>query len=323
MKKTTLLFLLLLSAVGVKAQTYNFSVSQETYADLAGSTSMNNGQVWDYDEFGPVAIPFSFSIAGQAVNRFLFQDNYFMFLKPGATTDSEDGLFYVDASTAFIQDRTFSTGTSSSPISYKTEGEAGSRILKLEVKNAGLEDGDDLGFDEDEYFVNFQIWIYESNNTIEIRYGQNNIDDLDVLDTEGMLIAGISKDEDNAYLVYGESADPTYGEFTLDTFPEEGLTMDAFPANGTVYKFTPAGVAGVKDFSKSAISLYPNPATTVLNLKSNSFASADYEIYDILGKRVAASKMAAGSDVQINIENLNEGVYFVKTNGQYLKFIKK
>jgi hypothetical protein len=322
MKKTTLLFLLLLSAVGVKAQTYNFSVSQETYADLAGSTSMNNNQVWDYDEFGPVAIPFSFSIAGEAVNRFDFVDDYFIFLAPGATTESDEGVFFVDASTAFIRDRTVSTGTSSSPISYKVDGATGSRILKLEVKNAGLESAADLGYDEDEFFMNFQIWLYESNGTIEIHYGDNNIEDLDVLDTAGLLWAGVSGST-NAYFVYGESADPTYTEFTEQTFPEEGLTMDAFPANGTVYKFTPAGVAGVKDFSKSAISLYPNPATTVLNLKSNSFASADYEIYDILGKRVAANKMATGSDVQINIENLNEGVYFVKTNGQYLKFIKK
>ena len=325
MKKITLLLLLSLSAAGLQAQNfYTLTASQQTYADLENTTSINNNQVWAIDLFDPIAIPFNFSVAGETVDRFLFDDDYFVFLTPGTDYDTADeGMFFFDNSPALVQDRTFSTGTSSSPVSYKVEGETGNRILKVEIKNAGLENSQELGFSEDHFYINYQIWVYEAGNIIELRYGNHNITDKSVVtDDDGILLVGIVDDSAKAYYVSGQSTNPTYGEYTELTLPDD-LTMDAFPANGTVYRWTPAALVNLEDFTAASVKLYPNPASSVLNLKSDNLAASEYAIYNVTGALVAQSKIDNANDIQINVEGLEEGLYLVKINNQYLKFIKR
>jgi len=123
------------------------------------------------------------------------------------------------------------------------------------------------------------------------------------------------------YVMYGQSAQPTYGEFTLQNLPDS-FSADAYPPNGTVYRLEISQVAGLHDFSSSA-SLYPNPASSVINIQSENFTASEYSIYNILGKLVADGKTDTANDTQINIENLDKGIYFLKINNNYLKFIKK
>jgi hypothetical protein len=75
---------------------------------------------------------------------------------------------------ADLIDRGELTGISQSPISYKMEGNAGSRILKIEWKNAGFvgEIGE-LGTLND--YVNFQVWLFEGSNDVEMHYGPNMV----------------------------------------------------------------------------------------------------------------------------------------------------
>ncbi|MDV6167967.1 T9SS type A sorting domain-containing protein [Flavobacterium sp. DG1-102-2] len=323
MKKITFLTLFCLAALGTNAQNfYNFTKSQAEYANLENSISINNGQVWDYDTFSTINIPFSFSIGGQTVNRFLFEDDYFAFAIPNGSFEAGNGIFYFYPSVALIQDRTYSTNVSTSPLSYKIEGETGNRILKLEIKNAGIEDAVNLGFNEDFFYINIQVWLYEADNTIEIRYGANNITDIAyVADPNDRLFAGIEESDTKIYVIYGENLDPTYGEFVEANLPDQ-LGADAFPSNGTVYRLAPTSVAGVPQFVTSTTRLYPNPASNVVNLKSDNVMVSEYAIYNILGKLVAESKITETNNAQINIESLEKGIYFVKANNHYLKFIK-
>lgn len=324
MKKITFLFLLSISALGLQAQNYyTISTFQQNYTDLENSISLNNNQVWIYDTYGPVAIPFNFSIGGKAVNKFLFEDDYFAFITPNGNYEQGTGVYYFYPSAAIIMDRTYSTGTSSSPISYKIEGATGSRILKLEIKNATLENAEDSGFGEDHFYINTQIWLYESDNAIEIRYGDHNITDFSYLLGEdgGNVLAGIEENDAKVYLIYGQSSNPTYAEYTQQTIPQT-LNSDSFPANGTVYRLAHSQTARLENFSTSAFSLYPNPATTVLHLKSNNITISEYAIYNVVGKLVTTKKIAESNEVEINIDNLEEGIYFINVNNQHLKFIK-
>lgn len=324
MKKITLLLLLSLSALGLQAQNkYNLTTLQQSYTDLTSPISINNGQVWDFDDFPEATLPFNFKIAGQTVNRFLFDDDYFAFMTPNGSFETGNGVFYLYPSTAFIQDRTYSTGISSSPLSYKTDGETGNRIFKVEFKNAGLEDAVLLGFSEDHFYLNYQIWFYEANNVIEFRYGEHNITNVNyVSDEENGLLAGLAEDEDKAYFISGQSTAPTYGEYTESSLPAN-LGLDAFPANGTVYKLTPVSLAGIKDFSTTSVKLYPNPASSVLHIQSDNLTASEYAIYNVVGKLIAQNTISDSNDIQINIENLESGLYFVKINNDYLKFVKK
>lgn len=324
MKKITFLFLFSLCALSIQAQNYyTVSTSQQTYTNLENSTSLNNNQVWVYDQYGPVNIPFNFSIAGKVVNKFLFEDDYFALVTPNGNYEQGTGVYYINITSGYLQDRTFSTGTSSSPISYKIEGTTGNRILKLEIKNAGLENAQELNFSEDHFYLNAQIWLYEVDNTIEIRYGDHNISNISyVTDEDGRSpLLGIEEGDTKVYMLYGQSTNPTYGEYTEQTIPQT-LTSDSFPANGTVYKLSHSQTAGLENFSTSTFSLYPNPASSVLHLKSNNIAVSEYAIYNVIGKLVTTKKIAESNDVEINIDNLEEGIYFINVNNQHLKFIK-
>ena len=325
MKKITLMLTLALSAMGMQAQnSYTFSAFTQPYTDLQTPTSINNGEVWDWDNFSEITMPFSFSIAGQQVNRFLFDDDYFAFITPNGSYEEEEGVYYLYSSTAYLQDRTYSTGTSTSPISYKVEGTAPNRILKLEVKNAGLENAVFADYEEDEFYLNVQIWLYEGTNTIEYRYGPNNVTDMTLVadgEEEGLLAA--ITDDYNAFVAYGNSVNPTYVEFTADTFPEEYITLDAWPANGTVYKFAADDIAGTPSFSAPVVSLYPNPASSVVNVSSNGFVSTQYTITNTMGAVISHGNLNSTDNAQVNIETLAGGMYFINVDGQHLKFIKR
>jgi hypothetical protein len=326
MKKITLLLLLSLSALSLQAQNhYNLSTSQQPYADLENSISINNGQVWFYDQFPEITMPFPFKIAGQTVDRFLFDDDFFAFLTTDTDYETDDeGIFNLFPSTAFyISDRTYSTNISTSPISYKIEGEAGNRILKLEVKNAGIENATEIDFPENEFYVNNQLWLYEADNAIEFRFGANNITDLAVVADPGeRLLTLLTQDDTIMYAIYGQSSAPSYGEFTEEAAPET-FNTDVHPTSGTVYRLEPNTVTGLPDFAAAAIKLYPNPATSVLHIQSENLTASEYAIYNVVGKLVTQNTITNPNDVQINVQNLERGLYFVKIDNQYLKFIKQ
>jgi len=327
MKKITLLLLLSLSALSLQAQNkYELTTLQQTYTDLDSPVSINNGVAWDWDTFDEVAIPFEFKISGQTVNRFLFDDDYFAFISPDGDFETEEGVTNIFPSMAFIQDRTYNTGTSTSPLSYKFEGTEGSRILKLEIKNVGSELSVEKGFSEDHFYMNFQIWLYEADNVIELRYGDNNIANISDIypeeDVDFIFLAGIEDPEANIIVLSGQSTNPTYQEINEQNAPDT-ISSDSFPATGTVYRLTPEATAGIVDFSVSSFKLYPNPASSVLNIQSESLTASEYAIYNVLGKLVAHTTIADSNNIQVNVSGLESGLYFVKINNQYLKFIKQ
>jgi len=319
MKKTILAFLLLSAGITYGQNFYSFTTSQSAYADLTAPISLNNGEVWDFDEFGPVSIPFPFSIHGQAVNQFLFYDDDFVFLTPDADLEEETGVFYCSVSGAFIQDRTTSS-TSASAISYITEGEAGDRILKLEVKNAGLENDEPSDLDENHFYLNFQVWLYERDNVIEYRYGNHNITDLAVLDNE--VFVGLYNMPYVSVLT-GSMTQPEYFEFDLENNPPDESfypILDAFPASGTVYRFAPTLIMGLTKISDKEFTVFPNPAQSQITI-TNINGDTNYEIYSVFGSKVLSGTITTGESA-IDVENLSKGVYSIKIGDTVQKFIK-
>src|SRR5690606_35693359 len=53
-------------------------------------------------------------------------------------------------------------------LSYKAEHIGSSKILKVQWKNLAIRNG------QAGNFVNFQIWLYQSNGTFEIHYGPSS-----------------------------------------------------------------------------------------------------------------------------------------------------
>lgn len=79
----------------------------------------------------------------------------------------------------------------------------------------------------------------------------------------------------------------------------------------------------VEDFqTDTALQLYPNPATTQLNLNQGATAIGDIRIYNILGQEVLQTT-TNNSSIQIDISSLHSGVYFIQTAKDTQRIIKQ
>jgi hypothetical protein len=73
---------------------------------------------------------------------------------------------------------------------------------------------------------------------------------------------------------------------------------------------------GIRNVNKSGISIYPNPATNVINI--NSLEDVKVSIYNVTG-----TKLMQTSDKQIDVSALASGIYIVDINGVKTKVIKR
>lgn len=72
-----------------------------------------------------------------------------------------------------------------------------------------------------------------------------------------------------------------------------------------------------------ATTVYPNPATDVLNVKAGE-AITSVAVYNMSGAMVIADGAIDGNNASINVSSLTSGIYFVKINGkEAVRFIKK
>tara|TARA_R110002020_G_scaffold312810_3_gene528192 strand:+ start:1649 stop:2620 length:972 start_codon:yes stop_codon:yes gene_type:complete len=298
-----LLFLLVANAQSV----YNFETENNTYVNLTGSTSLNDGSIWD-DPGYTIPIGFSFSFG-----TYTFNTIYILEWSVGGVLSSspvDGGIvpLFVPMGQDLI-DLGFSSGVSQSNISYKTEGASGSRILKIEWNNVGFyEDSTESDF------MNFQLWLYEGSNTVEFHYGPSSINNPSE-SFEGetgpqiSLITSFNIDlqqlEDNAYFLSGNPVNPTVITLT-PADPIELSYLQGMMPNGTTYRFLRQPLS-VEDFSQNDFQIYPNPTTEYLNIKTQ-LSNYNYSIYNSLGQKVNVTLF----ENKVDVSNLSNGIYLIK-----------
>lgn len=93
---------------------------------------------------------------------------------------------------------------------------------------------------------------------------------------------------------------------------------------GTTNNFY-SGILNVDSFSTEPIALYPNPSSSFITVKAQSLPDS-YIIYNTLGQVLKQSEVDTENDLNVNIESLNDGLYFIKltraTSSQVLSFVK-
>lgn len=216
-------------------------------------------------------------------------------------------------------------------IHYLTEGEEGNRIFKIEWNNVGFFGSIGLGDD----FVNFQVWLYETDHTIEIHFGKSNITDPNDEDTwfyfPGPLMnwvyyTGCVETPDAEMLVVtGDANNPNHQFTTTEGFPAlNPQTIDNAPNEGMVYQFKPTSVDIEENSLTSQLKLYPTIAEKELSLTFGNLPKQEYkiEVYSLEGELLLLQKTNKASEI-INIANLPKGMYVVKVNGQYLNQISR
>ncbi len=81
----------------------------------------------------------------------------------------------------------------------------------------------------------------------------------------------------------------------------------------------------IDDYSThKLIQIYPNPAASFIRVKFHQGAviNSEYSIIDINGREITGGTLFSET-TGINIENLSKGVYILRIDNQYKKFVKK
>ncbi|OAB79580.1 T9SS type A sorting domain-containing protein [Cochleicola gelatinilyticus] len=298
---------LLITGFSFSQGSYSFNVSNQTYENLENATSLNDGEVWDDPEF-LIPIGFEFQISSQTFNSiYIVAWGVGGELSPSQT---DSGVLSILSPIAQdIIDRGFVNEVSESNISYTTEGTSGNRILKIEWNNVGF-------FDDatENDFMNFQVWLYEDTNTIEYRYGPNEIaNPSDSYEGEtGPIVSlqpSVDLDEgplEEAYILSGNPANPVYNVVSPGE-EYDGDVLEGTIPNGTVYSFIPATLSS-EEFEAATVVLYPNPVSDILSVRGNSTGSK-LSLYNSLGQKLPMVELGNGS---YDVSALSSGLYLLE-----------
>lgn len=77
-----------------------------------------------------------------------------------------------------------------------------------------------------------------------------------------------------------------------------------------------------EDFVLDSIAVWPIPATNILNVKSDNTNKLDYSLYDLQGRTIKKGSIG-DQESQINISDLNRGIYLLKLNSGTQTTVKK
>ena len=90
---------------------------------------------------------------------------------------------------------------------------------------------------------------------------------------------------------------------------------------GGLFVVRKTGTLAIGDsvFNTPTISVYPNPASNILNISSTNEKINNIALFTILGQEILKLETNNRNQVNVDIEHLNEGVYVLKINNNYAK----
>lgn len=107
---------------------------------------------------------------------------------------------------------------------------------------------------------------------------------------------------------------PFKNKFGIELYPEVSdnyinkILSSSSKNNRTTYNYNGA-TASVAEFNSFSFTAYPNPTTSLITIDDASFSLKNVEVYNVLGKKIITT-----FSNNINLENINSGVYVLKVN---------
>lgn len=220
LKWSCIILLMVTISINIKAQNFNYSFAKDSisYEELSGATVLSSGVNFSNKSFA-IHFPFHFNFCGINSDSLKIETNGFLVF------DKTKQLAIVAYNN--FESKKDTLGNYTSVISYNTSGAAGNRIIKIEFKNLAQ----NILCSSD--FLNYQIWLYEAGNKVEIHTGAN------AQNGTAVLLGIINKNmdtSDKAYLIKGDTSSPSgeiiSGETSLDY-------LNQIPNSGIVYTLSP------------------------------------------------------------------------------------
>ena len=85
--------------------------------------------------------------------------------------------------------------------------------------------------------------------------------------------------------------------------------VDNNPANNIICLTVTRGTTGINEVAEGEVNVYPNPATTVINI--DNAEGAQISVYDLSG-RMVSNVNSASANQTIDASNLAKGMYIVR-----------
>ncbi|MFD2914315.1 DUF7619 domain-containing protein [Psychroserpens luteus] len=79
----------------------------------------------------------------------------------------------------------------------------------------------------------------------------------------------------------------------------------------------------LEDSNFISFDMFPNPAKDILNIKLNNISNANLSVYDIQGKLVLEHSISETQNLELNVSDLQSGMYFMKLNTGTKELVKK
>ncbi len=287
------IYVLLFLSFTAQAQNYTFSKFNATYSDLTGNTVVSTPS-WDDFSIIQKKMPFAIQFFGQPQDSLYIVGGFVAFKQVGEGNFPGPQIYFCDA--GYVEHASLSNST----ISILVSGTAPNRIYKVQIKNAGYVD-DESSTES----ANFQLWLYETTNVIEIHFGASSGSSATYSPLSGPTV-GLFNSATLFISLSGNAANPVASTIAAS------LSINGNPASGQVYRFTPSIVGINENESNSPLSLYPNPSVGEINLVSNSnLNNANLTITSISGQVVyeqANITLAGSQSLKLNTD-LAKGLY--------------
>lgn len=117
-------------------------------------------------------------------------------------------------------------------------------------------------------------------------------------------------------ITFIENGDPIFDTLFVQNYININLgsgTIDAYAQNDPLANSIDFATLSIKNFDKIGFKLYPNPATSILQVVGNIEKIRNLEILSFTGQRVFSFDEIVS---RINIESLQSGIYFVKVKAE-------
>ena len=293
---------------------YELIILEELYNPLEKATLIDNSLYdyengWDDPEFS-VPLGFTFSFLGNEIES-LDQIGLGSLMFGMATSQAPlfCGLMPVGfdlADRGIVED-------DPSLIRYQTTGNPGERVFAIEWHNAGLYEEI---FESDTVPVsslNFQIWLYETDHSIEFRYGSMMYPAFDPtfddqIITSIFLDYNFSSNEGNILTLSGHPAFCSLEN--INSADELGTYSLSYYVNGMVYRFEPTSIPfSVNENHILSCSIYPNPTSNSLTVDFGDLngVNTTIKLYDASSKLVFEKK--SSSTIMIDVSEFAKGIY--------------
>ncbi|MFA6949581.1 MAG: T9SS type A sorting domain-containing protein [Lentimicrobiaceae bacterium] len=215
---------------------------------------------------------------------------------------------------ASLVDRGIGSSHSLSPLSYQLSGEIGSRILKIEWKNAGFAIEYYLNNTLDDY-VNFQLWLYETSGKMEIHYGPSQIShpEFAYADETGPSVTLVPKFDyvmdtmsKTSLWLQGSPFKPSMVE------SDNSFYLDGTITPNSVYHFNNLIVSSAI-INQDAPIVYPNPVKDRLNIRLQNYPTLPITVLfcNMSGRIMNEVYISSNhiGEMQIPVSFLTSGIY--------------